>query len=857
MSFLRASHRPLLGAAAALALAACGDPGTGGLTASVIFEPHPGLGLQRQALRTAAVPEVIGRLQIAALDADGSTLAETNLWASAMAGQLPLIHGGGTWELTKVTAGSNRVLVAKAYLGGAFGPGLEGEIAFQGRLEGLTVSPGEITNAGELRLRPVPVRIPELDFDAPDPPASIEIAALPEGEALQVTVGEASQEDVAGYVLAVGTSTAVQGAGPQLERRARFVPGDVLAPGVVVAAVRVGRGGLTATLEGLTDGVPYTVLAYAYDGDGRGGPLNYSIPAQASAVPQDTLPPGRIQGFAAEATATGISAELVAPGEDGDGDTTGLPAAYELRAARTRAELEDADSFARLPAVRPPPVATPRSTVRFERTWAEVGLSPPPFFLGVRAVDRAENAGPISIAEVAQSATVTPMLAAVVPNIALAGREVVLHGVGFGEARGTVRLHATETSTETVDLSVTRWTDLEVVVSLPLTARTGRIELRRADGPAVEGFLVVVLRRDDQLDDHEFPFELIGTGGEVAALYREANDFPPFEAAIDRLFAGQSEGIGFAPFNQNGRSTAVGGAYSPGRQTFLFFASNQASSMTAALVSSSTVAPNPTRVPIAVLAGGADSLAVAILGGGPANEVPAMLAFTRQGVLRTATVADARLDLFEAFYATTSTVESYDRVRMVQGASGELLLGHRTVSTSSTVLTLWQNPGGRDPSAFVPVPAAAPPEMGERLELLALPGTPQRYVIAYEAREPGGRTDVRLLALEDYGARAGYAPFEPVAGSRRLEDVGLVTRRGEVWLAVLGSQVAGTATLSYTEVPLSALTDAALPRGSHPGVVLDIAPSDTRARAGCKPFVQAACPMVWMGDDAEVLFLRR
>jgi hypothetical protein len=837
----------------ALAAAACADPGApGGLTADIVFQDAPNLA--RRALTTAAVPGPVGRLEIQALTADGATLAATALDLMPAEGELLLEPAGGEWTLDGVPAGADRVVAGKAYLRPDLVPGLGRQVAYAGRITGVTVTPGEITQAGVLTLTLVPDQ-PETDFEPPDPPNPVSAAPLAAGESLRVTFGAPAQADVAGFVLAVGTATVTQ-AHPTLNRGDVFAPGDLLAAGIRVHTVWPFARTEIITIDGLTDGVPVTVLVYAYDQAG-----NYSPAAEARGVPADTAPPDAPGGLTALVVAADAALlSFVAPAEDPAG--AGTVSHFEVRTAPTREALEDPVTFATRPAVTPPAAAAPGQTVRFERSLAELGVvDASPVYVGVRAVDAAANAGLAAVTQLILSATVAPTLAEVDPPVGLAGRELVLSGLGFGPAQGTVRITATETATTTAELVVSRWTDSEVVAALPVDARTGRLRLTRPDGQFVEASLPVLTQRVDQVADQEHPFELVGTGlsngRSVAALYREDGEFQPFEGAIERLYDGVAEGVPWAPRTQTRRASSIAGTYDPGVDRFLFVAADGLLTMTTALVSSSTVTPDPMRLPIGVTAGLADRVSVVILGGGLPGEVPAMVAFTVAGTIRTATVTDARFFAFDGFYAASSTTAEYERVTLGKRSDGALLMAHRTVTGTVAQLSLRDNLAGVDPSAFVPRPRAGAPSVGDNFEVLAVPqvpGGPDRFLVAYEALRPDGTTDVRLMWADDYGQGPGVAPFAP--GDRRLDDVGLVIREGQVYVAVVATRLVGSAELAYTEVPLSAITAAGGPAGAYPGVLLDIAPDDHVARLGCKPFVQRACPIVWLGDDAGVLFYR-
>lgn len=846
------------GLALALALlAGCAESGDfGGITADIVWGDEAPA---RRALRAAAPPSEVGRLVISALDVAGSTLATTALALEPGPGELPLLPQGGDWSLEAVPVGANRSVLAKAFFRESFRPGAGEIVAFTGRIDNVEVRAGLASNVGVLRLQKTPNRLPEADETPPAAPSPVTATPLPSGERVRVTFTPPDDDDLVGFLLAIATSTAANLA-PPLERGARYTPGDQLASGVRVHALlpRASEA-QSVDVEGLVDAVPVGVLVYAFDGDANDAPLNYSTPGQALAVPSDTLPPAAPGGLAARAVGTDqVRIELVTPGEDGA--EGGPPALFELRAAGDRATLEA--QFDALPAVEPPPVGAVGETVAVERSFGQLGGAPAaPLFVGLRAVDAAANPGPIAIAEVVQNATVAPTLARLEPPIGLAGRELVITGDGFGTVTGTVTLEPSETGTVTVTLNVTRWTNGQIIAGLPTRARTGRLVVIRPDGARVDAPLSVVARVPYQVSEQVYPFEVVGTGRDnpvAFAVYREEGDFGTYDSAIDRFYGEAAEGTPWAPAIEDQRSTTIAGTYSPRLDRFLFVASDQALSMTSALVTSSTVTPDPFRQAIGVTAGRADRVSVVITEGGLPGEVPAMVAFTLDGALRTATVADARFQPFDGFYATTSTVEAYDAVTLARDADGAVLMAHRTITGTVAVLTLRDNPGGIAPNAFTTRPISNPPRVGERFELLSVPqtpGGPERFLVAYEHPQPDGGRRVRLLWADEVGARLGLAPLGP--GDRRLDDVGLVLREGEVYVAIVSAQLAGSSELTYTEVPISAISDPTAPDGAWPGVIVDIAREDHYARVGCKPFLQAHCPIFWSGDVQGVLFMRR
>jgi hypothetical protein len=374
----------------------------------------------------------------------------------------------------------------------------------------------------------------------------------------------------------------------------------------------------------------------------------------------------------------------------------------------------------------------------------------------------------------------------------------------------------------------------------------------------------VLLRANDVFGRYAYPFEVLSTETAsgtltITALYRELASGVSYEGAIERAFNDIAENALISELIYDQQSTALAGTYAREQDWFFFVASNTATSMRATFASSSTLATDEGALDPAVAAGAADGVAFAALDGGAARELPGMLAFSRDGVVRTATVFDARIAPFTNFTAYTSTVEQYDRVRLARNSQGELLLAYRAVQSGQAKLMLRENVTGA-PGDFVELPAMTRPRVAAGIEIIAVPNATggEEFVIAYEEEDLLGRTDVRLLRVSEYGTSPGYAPFAlDMAQSRRLEDVGLVQRDDEVRIALLVSRVGVGAELSYTEVPLAALSLPDTNRGRYGGVVLDNASVETRGRLGCKRHVMRTCPIVWLGENASVLFLRR
>jgi hypothetical protein len=863
------SRAPFLVLLGLSGLAACERPSTGGITAHIEFPDidvfvqrnTPGIGMLHRGLRSESVPAGLGRLQIVALDVVGSTLAETNLYAAPERGQLPLAPQGGTWSIDRVPIGKNRQVAGHAFLPSGSDPMTSNLRVLDGRITGIEVRSGETVNAGVLKLDfTAGVRYPPIDFDAPDAPIPTS-SAVPNGNALLVTFDRPPQSDVAGYAVAIGDPDHVST--PTIARQRQLEQGDVIGDGVTVRKLLLDPDPRQVLIDGLTNGRTYTVLVYAFDGDQMGRALNYSRPGLAFGTPRDTNPPGPIRDLVITArTPTSFDIGFIAPGEDND---IGLPASYELRVAGDQASLQSPSMFEGLPAASPPPVAPPGSQVMFARAALELGVvAGQPFFIGIRAVDDSGNDGPIATASFTGTSSATPQITALLPEIVLAGGELRLEGQRFGITTATVTLTYTTTHAVTVHLAVDRWSDDEVRLVVPVDVRSGTVALTRADGKSTSTYLPVLQRFDMVFGSFVFPFELlaapIGGGSIMAALYHENDTGSAIEGAIERTVDQNKLGAPVLPYDSPQASTAIGGTYAPQYDRFFFIASNSLVSMTAAFVSTSTLTPVETRVASSVIAGGADRVAVAALDGGAGGAIPAMLAFSLSGVVRAATVADALTEPFNRFTAFTSSAGGHlDSIAMKRSADGELLMAYRSATAHGGILIVRRNQTQR-PSDFNVVPAASAPASGPGIEILAVPApSGDQFVIAYEAIDTNGVTDIRLMRLSDYGQRLGYAPLGvDTAHSRRLEDAGLVLRQGQPWIAILASTpLSSTTRLEYTEVRLSDLDAGDDLRGEHPGAVLDSAPMGTRGRLGCKGGPLASCPIVWLGTNGGTLFLRR
>ena len=846
----------------------CGET-NGGLTARIEFGSSnpstdadlnaPRVGFARRAiessdLRWSAVPDFVDRLQILALDTDGSTLAETNLYAEPTATQLRLFREGGTWSLDGVPAGDNRRLVGRAFFGPSATPRLDRALVYRGELTGITVVAGRTTDAGVLLLAPGPERVPEADFEGPPPPAQPNTTAIASGGAVSVTWTPPEAQDVAGYLVAISEMSAT---GPEVEptRGQRFSLGANLGARFRIAAITDASTN-TVIVDGLTDGVPVSIALYAFDDDAQGEPLNYGAPALMFGTPFDSAAPGPIVGLTAQTNGPdNADIEFVAPGEDGPTDTVGRPERYDIRTAAAAAVLTNPASFEALAGVNPPPVAPPGTTVRFSRSFAALGIQPGiERYIGIRAVDAAGNAGSIAVATVTLTSSLAPAITRFRPAVAIAGRDLLIEGRRFGLETGQVTLAGTESSTTVLTLPVAGWTDSEILVQLPNEAGTGLVAVTRADGAVAEHPLTVVAQVPGVLSNDGIPFAFAAAGprGQVAAVYRERGS--PIEGAIERFVNLAPEAMPWAPASLDLRSDQIVAAQSD--QRFLFASHNSEGRLDIASVTTSTVvAAAPFRQIASLGTEPPDSLGVALR---PSDNdtVPALVVFTLQGTLRTGGVDDARNGAPDVYFPVTSTVVDYDAATVAVAADGTALLAHRTNTGTTARLSLRESASG-EPGEFELVNPASggAPQAGPKIIVRSQPGTTGPFIIAYEHVDLDGTVRIRLLTADRFGATVGIAPFDEEG--LQLQDIGWVFRASELYLAVAAIRAGVSSTeLHYTELPYSAMSGPDT-EGLWPGAILDVGPADTRARVGCAFEIMSVCPIAWMGDSTGIVFLRR
>ena len=813
-------------------LPACVDHG--GITARIEFSAVPGT-VQR-SLRFAALPEGVGRLEIEVLAPDDTRLGQAILDLRPGPGESLLEPSGGRWRIDGVPAGQNRSLIARAFPNGMVSLS---EPSFAGRIDGLSVEPGQITQAGVLVLSPSGNRDPRFDQDAPSPP-SLSLESDPRGEQVVVRWTPGSEPDLAGHLIAVDRR--LNGSTPMLPRSASFETGDLLAADVVVAA-RASLGEATSlVLEG-AEGVPVRVLIYAYDADADGRPLNWSAPSASTTTPLDTSPPGSPSDLTAR-LGTGLALSFIAPGEDG---TEGQISALELRGGSSPDQLTT--SFESFPSLPLPVDLLPGPGTAVQAQIA-VDASSVPAWVGLRARDRAGNEGAIAVAEVQRLAPLPLRIDRVSPAIAIATGDLELSGSAFGPLPG--RLEWVETST-TRRLPIRRWTDTFVTTEVPAEARSGQLRLFRNDGSSTQVAMAVIAQRPLPFTSMD-PFELISGPREpsgqvrVHGLHREEGRFGSPTHTLEHLVDGTPLGVSYIPLLEP-RSTAVAGDYRSDIDLFAFVSGGGADRLTTSVVSGSTVAPNATRLPEGASIGGVDGLSLILLGGGTGDRPPAFLALTEGGAFRAARVSDLRLEPFDTFQQV-GTLGPFRALTGVRGPDG----GRLTVlegSASPSERSLWTVPLDGDPTGLVRWGSVGPSEAGAAVRPVP---TTADYLLAHERPDPTGEVHIAFGLARVPGPLPHLLRIS--GGAARLEDLGFVQDPGGTRVVLLWSAMnAGQAELRWTEVEVSDLASATVAIRT---VALDIAPEDVRGRLGCKIHPASHCLAVWgEREGTPLLFERR
>ena len=491
--------------------------------------------------------------------------------------------------------------------------------------------------------------------------------------------------------------------------------------------------------------------------------------------------------------------------------------------------------------------------------------------MGIRAIDASNNIGPIAIGDYTLPSTITPSLESMDPPIGFAGATLSLVGTLFGSETGTVTLSEdTTVSPTTVRIPTTSWDNNRITLTLPVMARSGRLTIARADGRGQTSTYLATLRPiDAEVGFAPPPFEILAAprpNGDInVALYGARVIANTFDHAVQRIVALDNDDVRYAPFVTTSPITAIGAGYSPDINRFVFVASTATEpTMSAAIISSSTVAPNALRRQNAVPFTNADGVAVEVLRSG-GQAVPTVVAFSAAGRVNVGFIGDiATMDFstngFTAVTASTARSEFVDMTRRAEGNGFQYLLAYREGGPLRGQLVIQSAAGtGSGPATFTRPVFTERPAMGERVRILDVPGV--GFLLAYEERQLGGRTDIRLLRLNDYGIGTGLAPFGATSLSRRLEDVGLVERNGQPWIAVLVSTLEAGVRMSYAEIPVSAVVRDA--RMNIPMVSLGYEPQVPNeplpgGRLACKPRSSRTCLITWLGQTApSTVFVRQ
>ncbi len=842
------------------ALAACGPSSTGGVTASLVIDTRTGDRAGQRGLRAARLEPEIARLEITALTADGSTLASTVLDADPSAGELQLEPAGGTWTLSDVEAGTDRVLRARAFLADQLPPSLAGKLAFAGQKGDIDVVADQVTNAGEVLLTLQPdIRIPRLDTTPPASPGPVTTTSFPAGGALDIRWTRPTDDDVAGYLVAITRSSSVAMPEPT-PAIIDLMAGAQLAPGVTVVGWFT-RPDITQTsATGLLDNVPYRVFVYAYDTSLEDTALNFSRGAEGLGSAIDTDAPSAFGGLGLAVDSmdpTQVVITFIGPSEDTAGG--GAPARYEVRTSTTRDDLTDPARLVRLTRLGPPPVVAPGAMGMFTRTFSALEQRPERgFFLGIRAVDEAENVGPMGIVEYSVTATMTPVITRLSPEVGVAGQPVTIAGRLFGLATGTVTLVVTTgTVTTMTPLTPTQWMVDRVEVTLPAAARSGTLLVTRAsDGAIATADLPVLVRLAPPPSAVRPPFAIVSAPlpGRTAAhaIYEAVGAPPNVEQGIRRIFGEMAPPTRRVPFLDAQPPLALAGTYSGLYDRFAFVASST-SVITAGLISTATV-PAELRTTLATVPS-ADGVGLALLAPTSTTAtvtaaIPALLAFSTGGRIRTATSADLATDGFGPFTIETSSTTVASGAQLLHVATSTntsaTFIGYRSGTGINTRFGLLSQAGAR-PGGFAEDAQSMGPPMLERFTMLDVPGL--GLMVAYEYRRPDGTIEARLMMQRFLGLGPGFAPHARGTVNRRLEDAGLVYRSGRVWIALATTveDAGGSRQLNYAEVdPRLALADG---YGTTEGVLLDVALSNNpmRAQLGGKPAAVEGVPLIWNG----------
>lgn len=816
---------------------ACSAPAPGGLTADVHFGAAPVAGRRHHSLRTAAVPRSVHRLSIRALTTDGATVAATNLWAQPEGGQTPLLREGGAWTLTEVPADVPLILVGDAHFGPHPVAELDQARLFSGRIDGISVRPGEISHVGDLVLEATGARIPELDFAGPDIDRP-RIRSTPEGDGLTVTLSGTRPGDLGGYAIFVGASTATTA--PPLVRSAALEVGDRWGDFELAAVIRPPDN---AVVRGFAPGRRVAVAVVPFDLHWSGAPLNFGAPHHRVTTIRDTLPPGAIREASLELDDDVFVVRFLAPEEDGAADGQGLVPRYALAA-------HPDDPTAQPASVNILDSTPPGGATELRIPAARLGWSTDtPLQLAAWPVDAAGNAGPKTTLA---SAGRTPRIEATIPEVPRSADDaLILSGRHFGAATGAVHIEHLEGSTSLV---VAAWTPTQVEVRVPAEARGGTLVLTRADGVATRRAQALLQPSGSRPVAGDGPLAVVSVGdarAPTALILREQPAPPGYDAEAFRIAPGDEAVTALRAESYDQAARCIAPLYAPEDDDGWFLVGRSDDQSHLFRVAGDPLAPAQTETWPGVLAasgttgcalvGSTDGVRFAVLDRAGGIEV-----WRQDG------------GAFAPFADTATTGAHFDSPHAAKDESGRILLAFRAERGGESRLRLAQLWDPARPELRLSSADGALGGRQPRVVSIADDEGPS-FVIAYESG-PTAASEVRLLRWDDFGARSGVAPL---ARDERLQSLGgasVVTTAAGARVAVLILLRAPDETeVRYLEVSpedIDRSEDAAL---AGPGTALGTFPTDVRTALHCQPAPATGCVLYLesasSGDNA--LYFRR
>ena len=336
-----------------------------------------------------------------------------------------------------------------------------------------------------------------------------------------------------------------------------------------------------------------------------------------------------------------------------------------------------------------------------------------------------------------------------------------------------------------------------------------------------------------------------------------------YEVGVEQVVDGQLVRAQYETYTETAPLSAVGSSVDPITGQFVFaFAVQGQTELSAWLIASSTSSPNNVRRINVADEADVDSLSLALLDT-TGNTLPVVMAAAANGQIKIFQANDLRSSGFTEGPTVTSTDAEAKFVtlsRRQEGGAFQYLMTYRQGGALDGRLVIQTANGqGNGPIQFNRPNFAERPRLGEESRILNVPGL--GFVIAYEEQQVGGRNDVRLLPLSEY-SNVGFAPFAESNLNRRLHDVGLVTRNGSPFIAVLFSTVTGGHRLQYAEIDPNDLV--ATGRGNYGTIDLGIWTDPLnngrpQGRLSCANGLQSVCTILWAGYSAQenAMFIRR